>query len=390
MSEVPIGRSAPLVGALAAVRSSYVDQTREPDASGVVRQKWRRRNESVPSSVLALERDFRAWLQELTSSRAVPYVVKASAGQPDRRYTLIPYAMLLRRDVTSSPTHGVYIALLFDESCQKLWVTLNQGISQFRDHFGTRRSFAALRQAAGLLAGLLPAPVGFSGGGAMLNASNPYGQAYEVGAIYSREFDLNTFDNETAARFTVAVTELLRFYEAIPLAMARDPSLAGNLREAEDDEKHFQDLVNNRAAAKGGVLLPDVPKAPPKRKGMPASSAYQRDPAAAASALRAAQHRCEADCTIEPFVANATGLPYVEAHHLVPLSQQDGFLEASLDVPANVVALCATCHAKIHLAIKAVREPLIATLHAKRTERLRRCGIECDLPRLKRMYQRQQ
>lgn len=388
MSEVSAGSLARLVDALAAVRSSYVGQTRERDASGVVRQKWRRRSESVPSSVLALERDFHAWLQELTSFRAVHYVVKASAGQPDRRYTLIPYAMLLRRDVTSSPTHGVYIALLFDESCQKLWVTLNQGISQFRDHFGIRRSFAALRQAAGLLAGLLPAPVGFSNDGAMLNASNPYGQAYEVGAIYSREFDLNAFDSETAAEFTVAVTELLRIYEAMPLTMARDPSLAGNLRETEGDEKHFQDLVNSKAAAKGTALLPDVQKPPSKRRGVLSSGAYQRDPAVAASVLRAAQHLCEADCTNEPFVSNATGLPYVEAHHLVPLSHQAGFLEASLDVPANVIALCAICHAKIHLAVKAVREPLIAALHAKRAERLRRCGIQCDLPELHRMYQR--
>jgi 5-methylcytosine-specific restriction protein A len=388
MSEVPGEDTAPIVAALAAIRSNYVGQTRELDGSGVVRQKWRRRADRVPSSVSALERDFHAWLLELTNSRAAQYVIKASAGQPDRRYTLIPYAMLLRRDVTSSPTHGVYIALLFDESCQMLWVTLNQGISQFRDHFGTRRSFAALRQAAGLLAGLLPPPSDFSSGGAMLNASNPYGQAYEAGAIYSRAFDLSTFDNKTAARFTAAVTELLRFYEAMPLAMARDPSLAGNLREPEGDEKHFQDIVNGKAAAKGCALLPDVPKAPLKRKGVAAWSPFQRDPAVAASALRAAEHRCEADCTNEPFIASATGLPYIEAHHLVPLSQQDGFLEASLDVPANVVALCATCHAKIHLGIKGVREPMIATLHAKRTERLSTCGIECDLPRLNRMYQR--
>lgn len=387
MSEVSVGRSAPLVDALAAVRNSYVGQTRERDASGVMRQKWRRRNESIPSSVVALERDFHAWLQELTSSRDVQYVVKSSAGQLDRRYTLIPYAMLLRRDVTPSPTHGVYVALLFDESCQKLWVTLNQGISQFRDHFGIRRSFAALRQAADLLAGLLPAPDGFSSGSAMLNASNPYGQAYEVGAIYSQEFDLHTFDNGTAPTFTAAVTELLRFYEAMPLAMARDPSLAGNLRDAEDDEKHFQALVNNKAASIVGPLH-DAPKAPPKRRNV-VSSSYQRDPAVAAAALREAQHHCEADCTTESFVASATGLPYVEAHHLVPLSQQGGFLEVSLDVPANVVALCAACHAKIHLAVKAVREPLIATLHAKRTDRLKKCGIECDLPQLHRMYRRQ-
>ena len=184
---------------LAAVRSGYVAQTRERDDFGVVRQKWRRRSEDVPTSVLAIERDLHAWLLELTSTRTVKYVIKASAGQPDRRYTLLPYAMLLRRDVTSSPTHGVYIALLFDESCQKLWGTLNQGITQFRDHFGVRRSFTALRQAAGLLSGLLPAPVGFSSGGAMLNASNRYGQAYEVGALYSWAFDLNKFDGEITA-----------------------------------------------------------------------------------------------------------------------------------------------------------------------------------------------
>lgn len=388
MNKESTGDSPPLVNVLAAVRSGYTAETRESDASGAVRQKWRRRSDSVPSSVQALERDFRAWLQQLISSRTVRYVVKASAGQPDRRYTLIPYAMLLRRDVTSSPTHGVYIALLFDESCQSLWVTLNQGISQFREHFGTRRSFAALRQAAGLLAGLLPAPKGFSGGGATLNASNPYGQAYEVGAIYSRQFDLKTFDAEMATTFAASVAELLRIYEAMPLAMARDPSLAGNLRDAEDDEGHFQHVVNNKAASQRGALPVDLQKAPAKRKGMVVSTEYRRDPSVAATALRAAQHRCEAECTTDSFIANATGLPYVEAHHLVPMSQQSGFAEASLDVPANVVALCATCHAKIHLAIKAVREPLIATLLSKRAERLRRCGIDCNLPQLKKMYQR--
>ena len=388
MTEDLAGSSPPLAAVLASVRNGYVAETRERDGAGAVRQKWRRRNEPLPSSVEALEGDFHAWLQQLIASRSVQYWVKASAGQPERRYTLIPYAMLLRRDITSSPTHGVYIALLFDESCQSLWVTLNQGVSQFRDHFGIRRSFAALRQAAGLLADMLPAPTGFSRGGAMLNASNPYGQAYEVGAIFSREFDLKTFDHETAATFSEALTELLGFYEAMPLAMARDPSLAGNLRDSEDDEKHFQDLVNSKAASKGAVPLPDVRKVPPKRKGAVVSTAYHRDPSVAAVALRSAQHRCEAECTTEPFIANATGLPYVEAHHLVPLSQQSAFAEASLDVPANVIALCATCHAKIHLGVKAVREPLIAALLSNRSERLRKCGIDCGLPQLKKMYQR--
>ena len=354
---------------------------------GVSPQRWRRRSEPSPSSVLALERDFRGWLEDFVSARPVKYMVKASAGQPDRRYTLIPYAMVLRRDVTSSPTHGVYVALLFDEQCRRIWLTLNQGISQFRDRFGPRRSFAALRQAAGLLASLLPGPAGFMSGVADLNASNPFGKGYEAGAIYSRAFELSTFDEQTAVAFAAALREVLHVYDGMPLEIARDPSLAGNLRGAGEEEGHFQELVNHKASSGVSAPLVDVPRPPPKRRGSSVTNTFPRDPSVAAQVVMAAKHQCEAACTTEPFVASATGLPYVEAHHLIPLSEQDGFA-SSLDVPANVVALCAACHAKIHLAIKAMREPLIAALHTKRYERLKKCGLDCGLPHLMTMYRR--
>lgn len=375
-----------LVRTLNTISSRYLTDTRQLDETGLSQQRWRRRGEETPRSVLALERTFQDWLRDSISSRAAAYVVKSSAGQLGRRYTLIPYAMLLRRDVTSSPTQGVYIALLFDEHCRRLWVTLNQGVSQFRDRFGPSRSFEALRQGSSLLAKLMSAPDGFAQGPIDLAARYPYGQAYEVGAIYGRCFELERFDESQARTFTEALDDLLALYEIMPLELARDPSFTGVVGAAADEERIFQEMANQKSSAVPSAEVQDVPKLPPKRLVLGTRVVYQRDPAVAATALHFAGHCCEAGCGTSPFVASATGLPYVEAHHLIPLSQQGSFPDASLDVPANVVALCAGCHARIHLAVKTTREPLLDALHAKRSERLRHSGIECSLTLLKRMY----
>lgn len=377
-----------LVRTLTTISSRYLADTRQLDETGVSQQRWRRRGEHTPFSVLALESAFQEWLRDSISSRAAAYVVKSSAGQPGRRYALIPYAMLLRRDVTSSPTHGVYIALLFDEHCRRLWITLNQGISQFRDRFGPSRSFEALRQGSSLLAELMSAPDGFDQGPVDLAASYPYGQAYEVGAVYGRCFELERFDESKARTFAEALHDLLALYETMPLKLARDPSIASAMGAAADEERIFQEMANQKSSAASSAEVQDMIKPPPERSILGSRVVYQRDPSVAATALHLAGHCCEAGCGTSPFVASATGLPYVEAHHLIPLSRQGSFPDASLDVPANVVALCAGCHAKIHLAVKAAREPLLDALHAKRSERLRRSGIECSLPLLKRMYRR--
>lgn len=377
-----------LVTTLNTISSRYLADTRQLDETGLSQQRWRRRGEDTPSSVLALESTFQNWLRDSISSRAAAYVVKSSAGQLGRRYTLVPYAMILRRDVTSSPTHGVYIALLFDEHCRHLWITLNQGISQFRDRVGPSRSFEALRQGASLLAELMSAPDGFDRGPVDLAARYPYGQAYEVGAVYGLCFELERFDESRARTFAEALSNLLGLYETMPLKLARDPSLAGAVGAAADDERVFQEMVNQKSSTVPSIEIQDVIKPPPKRLMLDSRFVYQRNPSVAATALHLAGHRCEADCGTSPFVSSATGLPYVEAHHLIPLSQQEGFPDASLDVPANVVALCAGCHAKIHLAVKTAREPLLDALHAKRSERLRRSGIECSSLQLKRMYRR--
>lgn len=72
------------------------------------------------------------------------------------------------------------------------------------------------------------------------------------------------------------------------------------------------------------------------------SFAYERDPYVVAYALKKANGICH-DCEKEgPFVSKATGLPFLEVHHVTML--KDG----GSDTVDNVIALCPNCHRARH------------------------------------------
>ena len=69
---------------------------------------------------------------------------------------------------------------------------------------------------------------------------------------------------------------------------------------------------------------------------------YVRDPKVVAYVLRKSKGKCS-DCKEGgPFVSRATGLPYLEVHHIQMLK------EGGADTVENAVALCPNCHRKRH------------------------------------------
>ena len=69
---------------------------------------------------------------------------------------------------------------------------------------------------------------------------------------------------------------------------------------------------------------------------------YVRDPKVVAYVLRQSKGKCF-DCKQEgPFVSRATGLPYLEVHHIEMLK------EGGADTVENAIALCPNCHRKRH------------------------------------------
>ncbi|MGI2924420.1 HNH endonuclease [Vibrio diabolicus] len=69
---------------------------------------------------------------------------------------------------------------------------------------------------------------------------------------------------------------------------------------------------------------------------------YRRDPDVVAEALYRAEGFCEKCKEKAPLIKSSNGEPYLEVHHIIPLSQGGlGSLE-------NVISLCPNCHREIH------------------------------------------
>lgn len=69
---------------------------------------------------------------------------------------------------------------------------------------------------------------------------------------------------------------------------------------------------------------------------------YQRNPHVVAERLTIANGVCERCEMKAPFLRARDGTPYLEVHHIKPLS------EGGLDTLANTVALCPNCHRELH------------------------------------------
>ncbi len=102
---------------------------------------------------------------------------------------------------------------------------------------------------------------------------------------------------------------------------------------------------------------------------------YQRNQIFVSQVLESADYRCEHDAKHVTFTSAATLRPYMEGHHLIPMSRQSEF-GTSLDVYANIVCLCPTCHRLMHHATAKEKKYAMEALFEKRSERLVKSGID--------------
>jgi len=157
-------------------------------------------------------------------------------------------------------------------------------------------------------------------------------------------------------------------------------------RKAPSVETAYQNKVMEKAAKsqrfaepEGGVPVPKI------GRGGISKSGYTRRPAVAAEALQLAKFKCEIDPSHQTFTSHPTGKPYVEAHHLIPFSLQGGY-PVSLDVTANIIALCPTCHRRLHHGSIGMKKTDILSLLTDRKERLSEKQLKISKLELLKLY----
>ena len=128
-----------------------------------------------------------------------------------------------------------------------------------------------------------------------------------------------------------------------------------------------------------------IPEDAPQVIETKSSKTYPRDIEKSKYALARASHKCEFSSDHWTFTRRTDNLPYTEAHHLIPMSQQCLF-EYSLDVPANIISLCSICHNSIHYGTDFERKVVLYELFNQRKNELEGAGIYIDWSALLKMY----
>lgn len=115
-------------------------------------------------------------------------------------------------------------------------------------------------------------------------------------------------------------------------------------------------------------------KLAPKPATIVTHSVQRRSDILRRQVLELANYSCELDNGHQTFIAERTNKPYMEGHHIIPMNLQAGY-NVSLDVYANIICLCPTCHRKIHLGKHKDRADMAEQIFCNRSDRLENSGI---------------
>lgn len=184
---------------------------------------------------------------------------------------------------------------------------------------------------------------------------------------------------------------LFDYLSEIAIEHQNDPDSQNRLRDFCVDEiridlesdKHEIEEINRVGVIEQVQEYTPVPKPVPQLMQTPAGASYTRDRKVALNALARANHHCEINPDHPSFVRKGSTVLYVEPHHLIPMSAQYDF-DHSLDVEANIVALCSNCHNEIHYG-ENTRE-LVQRLYDIRRESIETAGIHITIDLILEYY----
>lgn len=284
----------------------------------------------------------------------------------------VPWVAVFNKKVTESAQDGHYIVLLFSEDMRCCYLSLNQGVTTFENQYSAKLARQKIKETADRALSYFTPHLEAILGEIDLAATGHLGKGYELGAIESFRYERTAPPDEAAVAEHFKI--LLSHYDTLVVVAGATLQSLAPVSEAQ-----YQQTVLDKAQPKGNAKtapleepdggIPIPPKQPAKGKG-----SYARDPNIAAAALAKANFKCELDASHTTFVSSAKNLPYVEAHHFVPMGQQLNY-PFSLDVTANIVALCPLCHKLLHHAKPKDKRQHLLKLLALRQEKLQEKGI---------------
>lgn len=320
------------------------------------------------------------------------YKVDGSIGKG--QFAEVFWIAVFRREITISATKGIYIVYLFDSNMNKVYLSLNQGFTFFKDKYGTKEGKIRIKKAAEFIRRMCKTiPEELNLDKINLKAVGVLGKGYEQGHITGKCYDLNNMPNDEVLiddlRNMIAIYEevygnikdksLVELYNYI-MAKYEGFILSDDELIEEIEKKSKEDKLNNK------IEYEAKPKSKREAiKDMGGNYKYPRESKVARNALAIADYKCEIDTTHFTFKRRTDENDYTEPHHLIPLSEYGRF-DYSLDVEENIISLCSTCHNCLHYGTDEERIKLLKVLYDRRIDMLRKVGLDISFEELKKYY----
>lgn len=313
------------------------------------------------------------FLSDVSKISRRQYTIEGSVGAGN--YSDVPWICVFDNDITRSAQDGFYIVFLFQANMRGVYLSLNQGWTQYEREYGKPQGRVAIQENANRARNLLRSIGEYNTDPIELFSNSTLGRGYAAGNICSKYYPIDNFPSSDEI-----IDDLRNFIglyrELKGLVGANIIEIRENLSEAD-----FQEEIQrgNR------INLPPGRVEKKARIINSASTSWKRDKNMSFMALENARFMCEHNNSHSTFISEVTGFQFVEAHHLIPMEFQGDF-EVNIDVPENIVSLCPNCHREFHYSSPDNKAELIRKFLTLRKRLLREREVLIEEDALLRFY----
>jgi 5-methylcytosine-specific restriction enzyme A len=268
-----------------------------------------------------LRHDLPNQLMSLTADKK-RYIFRGSAGMS--KWTDCPWSASLNTLVSESPQRGFYVVYLFREDMAGIYLSLNQGITDLRHAHGVEARNILISQANLYRSQIYPIPPRFKLSQIDLATSSQSTRSafYESGNICAVYYSHNNMPLDNI--LTSDYNTMLSLYERLIERQNKEYAAVQSGELGKQEEQFIENLANLKMHER-----------------------IDRNPKLATRVKDILGYTCQACGFNFREVYGTLGVKYIEAHHLIPISQLKGQI-IPLDPSKDFAVLCSNCHSMIH------------------------------------------
>lgn len=175
---------------------------------------------------------------KLYSTIGNDFLIRGSSGQGV--WANVPWIAIMDRNETTTTTKGVYVVYLFSEDMKRIYLTLNQGVTQLIKDHGTTKAEEIFNNNIKEIRNKYPAP-NFVADNNIKLASSGLGSSYEKSTIYYKEYNIHNMPSEEEL-----FSDLKEILEVYKNYLGQEVTINLEVSELKEKSVDFNSLLLNK------------------------------------------------------------------------------------------------------------------------------------------------